>query len=115
MRVILIIFLYLLGLFEIGAILIGTSPPSDEEIRDSFVDSWTPTAMLTSLVLRVLVVIVVLILTAWYVSPKSRKLSVVVLIVSIGVGLHWLINHIHLSERAASAWGINLGGFYGLF
>ncbi len=115
MRLLLGILLAIAILLEFGAIVDSFTQPSDQEIRDSFVDTWDPSAIVAMAVLVILLAVSVIAIVALVASPGTRTVSVLLLACSVAVGIHWTLNHIELSVRAEAITGIEIGGFYGLF
>ena len=112
MRGLLFALLVVVGLIELAAL---TSPPTDEELRNSIVDTWQTAAMVTQAALSTLLVLCVIAVAISIFARASRGLAIALALLALLSAWHWTWNHIVLSERAEGLAGIRFGGFYGLF
>jgi len=93
------------------------SPPfTDAEIRDSFVDTWEPSAWMTLLALSVLgcIFLVSLVALAFARQRPTRVMTIATVTLSIGGALLSYRNHVALTERTTALTGQTFGRFHGL-
>jgi hypothetical protein len=93
------------------------SPPfTDAEIRDSFVDTWEPSAWMTLLELVVLgcVFLISLLVLVFTRQRSMRVLTIATATLAIGGALLSYRNHVALTERTTALTGQTFGKFHGL-
>jgi uncharacterized membrane-anchored protein len=93
------------------------SPPfTDQEIRDSLVDTWEPSAWVTLLALVVLgaVAFVSLVVLLFAKLRATGTMTAVTLVLAVIGGLLAYRNHVVLTERTTALTGQTFGRFHGL-
>jgi len=91
-------------------------PYTDEELAASFVDTWEPHAIVTTLLLAILSVAALAVCIVLAVGGADlRRYSLVTLLVVVSAIASQLASHVALSNRVTRLTGQTFGGFYGLF
>lgn len=91
-------------------------PFTDQQIRESFVDTGEPSAWVTFLALAVLGAISLISLLAMPFTRQraTRIMTLVTLLLAISAGLIAYRNHVVLTERTTALTGQTFGRFHGL-
>ena len=94
-----------------------TPPFTDQEIRESFVDTWEPSALVTLSVLAALglVTLISLLVLLFTRQRGTRAMTVATLLLSVAAALLVYRNHIALSDRTTALTGQTFGRFHGLW
>jgi hypothetical protein len=91
-------------------------PFTDQEIRDSFVDTWEPSAWATLAALAVLggVTVISLSILPFARRRGTRTIAIATLVMSVAAGLLVYRNHVALTDRTTALTGQTFGRFHGL-
>src|SRR5262245_4807652 len=91
-------------------------PFTDQEIRDSFVDTWEPSAWTTLLALAMLgtVTLISLFILPFTRQRGTRVTTAITLLLSLVACSVVYRNHVALSERTTALTGQTFGRFHGL-
>lgn len=89
---------------------------TDEQIRQSVVDTWEPSALVTYLLLCVLAFFALLALAISIFSKgvAERLLATTAILVTLGAAALELRSHVVLTERTTALTGEEFGSCYGL-
>lgn len=93
------------------------APPfTDQEIRDSLVDTWEPSAWVTQLVLMALGTVALVSLLVLLFARQRASPSITIVTLMIALMAVWLAyrNHVVLTERTTALTGQTFGKFHGL-
>jgi protein-S-isoprenylcysteine O-methyltransferase Ste14 len=117
-RALRIVGLLVASIVAVGVVLFTLTTPeyTDDEIRQSFVDTWEPSAIVTLALLCVLAFFVLLALVVGLFSKRSaeRLLAAAALLLTLGAATLAYWTHANLTDRTAALTGQEFGPCHGL-